>query len=218
MVLTDIEVGTKILFKFQYKERPYSMTVDVIGKDYQHIIIPAILEADNLLPPENISSTEIITTVQDGVFQFKTLTIEAALYQGMRVYLISSDEEVTRFNRRNAYRVFIGELVKVKVITENGVQKEYEGILKNISLTGMCVILKNDLEVGSTFSILYTFDGIPVHLLGTVVRKEKFKRYRAFSYGCSFKDRNTAVNRIVLLKQIRRNRERRKQVGKQEEK
>lgn len=210
MVLTDIEVESKILFKFKYKERPYSMAVDVIDKNYQNIIIPAILEGDNLLPPENLSSTEIITTVQDGVFQFQNLTIEAALYQGMRVYLISSDEEVTRFNRRNAYRVFIGELVKVKVTSPDGDQKEVEGILKNLSLTGMCVILKNELKLGSTFSIIYNFEGIPVHLLGTVVRKEQFKRYRAFSYGCSFKDRNTAVNRIVLLKQIRRNKEKQK--------
>ncbi|MHB8129238.1 MAG: PilZ domain-containing protein [Mobilitalea sp.] len=203
MRLIDIEIENKVIIKFKYKDRPFSMNVDIISKDYKHIVIPSILENNQVVDPSGLSEVEIIYTVKDGIFHFESIELETSMYQGMRVYLASSDNETARVNRREAYRVFIGELVKINVMDENGVKKDLEGVLKNISVLGMGLILKNELEIGTTMSIIYNYEGLNMHLLGKVVRKEKVKRYKAYQYGCLFKEPNNAINRVITLKQIK---------------
>lgn len=203
MKIIEIEIENKLLLKFKYKEKPYSMIVVLFAKSAQHIIIPSILENDRVVNPEELKEPEIIYTVKDGIFRFGQLKMESAFCQGIRVYSVSSDEDVIRANRREAYRMFIGELAKVTVTMENGKKRNVEGILKNISITGMSIVLKQEFDVGSSMSILYEFEGLNFFLQGTVVRKDKMNGYRAFSYGCRFKDTNNSLNRIIIQKQTR---------------
>ena len=206
MKLTDIETENKLLLKFKYKEKKYSMVVMLFAKKVGYIIIPSILENDQVVPPEELKEAEIIYTVKDGIFRFGQLKIESTYYKGVRVYNVSSDEEVSRANRRQAYRMFIGELTTVTVIMENGKSRSIEGILKNVSITGMSIVLKQEFDVGTTMRILYEFEGIPFLLQGTVIRKDKMNGYRAFSYGCIFKDPIHSINQVIIQKQIRNKR------------
>lgn len=203
MKITDIETENKLLLKFKYKEKNYSMIVRLFAKTAQYIVIPSILENDLLVNPEDLKDAEIIYTVKDGIFRFGLLKMESAFYKGIRVYNVSSDEDITRSNRRECYRLFIGELVTVTVLMENGKKRNVDGILKNISITGMGVILKQEFEIGTVLRILYTFDGLNFLLQGKVIRKDKMRGFRAFTYGCIFKDPNHTINRIIIQKQIR---------------
>lgn len=203
MKIIDIETENKLIIKFKYKDRPFSMIVEIIAKNNKYIIIPSILENNQVVDPNTLSEVEIIYTVKDGIFLFEATSLEISVYQGMRVYLVSSDEDINRQNRREAYRVFIGELVKINITTEDGKKKNIEGIVKNISVTGMGIISKHEFEIGTTMSVLYEFEGIYFHLLGEVIRKEKIHRYKAYSYGCMFKVPNNNINRVITQIQIR---------------
>lgn len=208
MKIIDIEIENKLIIKFNYKDRPFSMVVEIISKNNNYIIIPSILEKDLIVDPSTLSEVELIYTVKDGIFLFESTRFEISVYQGMRVYLVSSDEDINRINRREAYRVFIGELVKINVTTADGKKKNIEGILKNISVTGMGIISKHEFEIGSTISVIYGFEGIYFHLLGEVIRKDKINRYKAYSYGCLFKVPNNGINRVISQIQIRNKTER----------
>ncbi len=203
MKIIDIDTESKLILKFRYKEKPYSMALVLMAKSSKYIVVPAILEKNQLVDPASLTDKELIYTTKDGVFQFASTRMETAVFMGMRVYYVSSEEDVTKMNRRGAYRVFIGDLVKITIILENGKRKYVEGILKNLSVTGMGIILKQDFEIGSAMRIVYEFEGVSFLLSGQVVRKEKVARYRAFAYGCRFKDPNNSINRIIILKQLR---------------
>ncbi len=203
MKIIDIETENKLLLKFKYKELEYSMIVALIAKGSNFIIIPSILDNNQLIDPEALEEAEIIYTVKEGVFRFEKLTMEKASVLGMRVYHVHSEEDVTRVNRREAYRVFIGEVVIVTVRSTDGKERNVEGVLKNLSVTGMGILLKQDLELGTTMKILYDCDDIRFFLQGTVIRKDKVRGYRAFSYGCIFKEPDNRLNRIIIQKQIK---------------
>ena len=203
MKITDIETENKLLLKFRYKDKQYSMIVVLFSKSPQHITIPSILENNVVVNPEDLKDAEIIYTVKDGIFRFGALKIESSYFQGIRVYNVSSEEDVTRANRRQAYRMFIGELTTVTVVMENGKKRTIEGILKNVSITGMSIVLKQDFEIGTVMRILYEFEGLSFFLQGKVIRKDKMNGYRAFSYGCIFKDPNHSINRVIIQKQLR---------------
>lgn len=203
MKLVDIETENKLLLKFYYKEKNYSMIVTLAAKSSDYIIIPSILDNNQVVDPATLEGAELIYTVKEGVFRFEKLTMTKAFVLGMRVYQVSSEEDVTRINRREAYRVFIGEIVTVMVETADGKKRNVEGILKNISVTGMGIVLKQDFEMDTMMRILYDCDDIHFFLQGAVIRKEKVRGYRAFSYGCLFKEPDNRLNRIIIQKQIR---------------
>lgn len=203
MRLTDIDTENKLIFRFKYKDKPYSMMVSIITKSIQCLIIPAILDRNQVLDPNLITDAEIIYTVKDGVFIFNDIKLEVSSIMEKRVYLVFSEADITRLNRREAYRVFIGEILKVTVVTRNGRKRVYEGILKDMSTLGMGVILKNDIEIGCSINIAYQYEGLYIPLSGEIIRKEKMNRYRAYTYGCQFKEPNNSIFRVIVLKQVK---------------
>jgi uncharacterized phage protein gp47/JayE len=62
----------------------------------------------------------------------------------------------------------------------------------------MSIVLKQEFDIGTTMRILYNFEGLNFLLQGTVIRKDKMSGYRAFSYGCIFRDPNHGINRIII--------------------
>ena len=207
MKITDIDADSKLILKFKYNEKPYSMNVSIVAKNSEYIIIPAVLQNDLVIDPSTFVDFEIIFSTKEGIFQYQAMKLDANIYMGMRVYYISSDEDIQRSNRREAFRVFFGEIVNITVISENGRKKNIEGILKDLSVTGMGVIAKQELEIGAMLKIVYNYDGLYFLLQGKIIRKEKVFRYRAFSYGCEFKEPNNSINRIIILKQLRSKKE-----------
>ena len=203
MRLTDIDTEYKLILRFIYKDKPYSMMVSIITKSIQCLIIPAILDRNQVLDSNLITDAEIIYTVKDGVFIFKDIKLEVSTIMDKRVYLVFSEEDITRLNRREAYRVFIGEIVKITVITKNGRKRVYDGILKDLSILGMGIILKSDIEIGSSVNIAFQYEGLNLPLAGEVIRKEKMNRYRAYTYGCRFREPNSSIFRVIVLKQVK---------------
>ncbi len=203
MRLTDIDTDYKLIFRFKYKDKPYSMMVSIITKSIQCLIIPAILDRNQVLDPNLITDAEIIYTVKDGVFIFNDIKLEVSSIMEKRVYLVFSEADIPRLNRREAYRVFIGEIIKITVVTKNGRKRVYEGILKDLSILGMGVILKSDIDIGSSINIAFQYEGLYLPLAGEIIRKEKMNRYRAYTYGCRFKEPNNSIFRVIVLKQVK---------------
>ena len=203
MRLTDIDTENKLIFRFKYKDKPYSMIVSIITKSIQCLIIPAILDRNQVLDPNIITDAEIIYTVKDGVFIFRDMKLEVSSIMDKSVYLVFSEEDIPRLNRREAYRIFIGEILKISVTSKSGRKRVYEGILKDVSILGMGVILKNDIEIGSVISIAFQFEGLSIPLRGEIIRKEKMNRYRAYTYGCKFEEPNNSIFRVMVLKQVK---------------
>ncbi len=203
MKLTEIEADNKLIFRFKFKNKPYSMVVKVITKSEQCLMIPAILNRNQVLDPSGLTDVEIIFTVKDGVFIYKDVKLETSIIMEKNVYLVFSEEDVARLNRREAYRVFIGEILDITVLARNGQRNVYNGILKDMSTLGMGVILKNEIEIGSTLQVVYQYEGLNINLVGEVNRKERMNRYRAFIYGVKFREPNNNVFRVIILKQVK---------------
>jgi c-di-GMP-binding flagellar brake protein YcgR len=201
--ISDIEIGKKLILKFVYKELEFSMAVDIIQKEKDCIIITAILENGITLEPSLLTNISLMYIVKDGIFTFQSCNFQVMEYNKMRSYAVSCDEDVVKENRRDAYRVFIGEIVKIRITPTSGAKFGTEGILKNISANGMGIILKREIKVGSKMSILYNFEGLNIHLLGEVIRAQKVPGRNYFDYGCKFYNANSMVNRVIMVKQMR---------------
>lgn len=203
MTISEIVIESKLILKFIYKEIGFSMAVDIIKKENGFLVITAILENDIPVDPKNLSNVELVYIVKDGLYTFQACKLEPTECFSMRAYMITSDENVNKVNRREVYRVFIGEITKIKVISQQGVKTELEGILKDISIQGMGVIFNREIEIGYKISIIYNYEGLNIHLLGEVIRADKVPGRNYYAYGCKFFNPNSLVNRVIMLKQMK---------------
>jgi c-di-GMP-binding flagellar brake protein YcgR len=201
--VSDIEIGKKLILKFIYKDIEFNMVVDIIQKEKDYIIITAILENGITLEPSLLKNINVMYIVKDGIYTFNSCNLQVMEYNKMRSYAVTCDDDVVKENRREAYRVFIGEIVKIRITPVSGPKIGTEGIIKNISVNGMGIILKREFKVGSKISILYTFEGLSIHLLGEVIRARKVPGRNYFDYGCKFYNANSMVNRVIMVKQMR---------------
>ncbi|HHV10896.1 MAG TPA: PilZ domain-containing protein [Clostridiales bacterium] len=203
MKIFEIDTENKLIIKFNHNDRIYSFFVSLLARSSGYIVIPSILKNNEVVDPGLLKDAEIIYTVKDGVFRFPISKLQPETFKGLRVYYTYSEGDVALENRREAYRVFIGEIVTVLITNEDGRRKNVEGILKDLSVTGMGVISKMEFEEGTLMQIVFNFEGVNFFLSGRIVRKEKIRRFRAFSYGVKFDSPNYNIQRIIMVKQIR---------------
>jgi c-di-GMP-binding flagellar brake protein YcgR len=203
MKIFEIDTENKLIIKFNHSDKDYSLFVSLLARSSQYIVIPSILKNNQVVDPAQLKNAEIIYTVKEGVFRFPISKLQPEVFKGMRVYHTYSENDVVVENRRDAYRVFIGEIVTAAITYQNGKKKNVEGILKDLSVTGMGVISKVEFELGTMMQIIFNFEGVNFLLVGEIIRKEKIQRFRAFSYGVKFTNPNYGINRILMIKQIR---------------
>ncbi len=203
MKIFEIDTENKLIIKFNHNDKNYSFFVSLLAKSSGYIVIPSILKNNEVVDPSLLKDAEIIYTVKEGVFRFPISKLQPEIFKGLRVYYTYSEKDTAIENRRESYRVFIGEIVTVLITNEDGRRKNVEGILKDLSITGMGVISKMEFEEGSLMQILFNFEGVNFLLSGKIVRKEKIRRFRAFSYGIQFTNPNYGIQRIIMVKQVR---------------
>jgi c-di-GMP-binding flagellar brake protein YcgR len=149
---------------------------------------------------------EMIVAREDEVPYFwKTVTISKETFQGEVYHCIRSKMEGVRLNRRNSFRVFIGETGTVVKIPG---EKSFQVLIKDISAGGFAFSVRDDEEHeykrGDQVHIFFEDREARFNLdvTGRVVRVvDDGKRT---TYGCSFTRNYPQVDRYCAQKQLKK--------------
>ncbi len=134
---------------------------------------------------------------------WKEIDIKEEVYKKKVFYTMDSDTKGKYFNRRGAYRQYVGAPVFAKV---GGKKTDIQVILKDVSSTGFSFIYREDIgEPNSTLVLmnyLYRDDNamFDLTLSGKVVRKQQTEDGR-WLYGCVLVKKNELISKFVNYKQ-----------------
>jgi c-di-GMP-binding flagellar brake protein YcgR len=199
-----IPEGTEVELNFIYKEEARSMIVEKRDASPRVIYIPAILDKYVPIPESEMEDVEIVYKANDGITVFKPVKLELRKYNENYIYIVTCDSNVERQNRREAFRVFIGESITLNVSTKDGKEQKCPGVLKDISVGGMGIISGNNLEDADTISIVYeVWEGYQVLLTGQVVSSVELDGRRGYLYGCKFNERSEVISKFTVKRQIK---------------
>lgn len=202
-----MKVGKSIeifVYRAGYKYRLVSKLEDVNEDNFS---ITLIANRTRVFHFQDTDKIEIIYRMNNQLWKWKNLKADVAILDGSRVHqFTSTDTEGEKFNRRNAFRVFIGEDVTLtyyimKLVEKNDNLDEedsvsgeiaYEkkhclGFVKDLSENGVGIFSNNVFNLGD--EIEFTLD-TPFGMLRSkadVVRitKETHGIYLNY-YGCIF--------------------------------
>ncbi|MDF2589449.1 MAG: PilZ domain [Anaerocolumna sp.] len=204
MKLYELPDKAKLELKFKFQDNEYSMNVILQMKMENLICIQAIKCNGEPLDKVNLSEATLTYKSKDGIYIFSNLTFKLVTYQGIYMYALSSNFEASRLNRRQDYRVFVSEPIVVKLIKENGKSLEVTGLLKDISLSGMGIILtfKTENTIASEIRLNIS-ENKSVKLVGEIINTTELQNGKGFLYGCMFDGKKEILSRYILKQQIK---------------
>lgn len=204
MKLMELPDKTKFELLFNYKNKDYSMEVELQMKIVNTIFIQAVCCNGEPIDKMEINNPVLIYKTETGLYMFKGASFKLVIFKGSNMYAVTSQYEAEKINRREAYRVYINEPVSLKITKSNRKVIELSGMLKDISLTGMGIILPYKGEDIRTIEIMLDLArNTNIDLLGEVVRIRELPYNKGYLYGCRFQTQKEALSRYIVNRQVR---------------
>ena len=204
MRLEFIENNEEIELEFNYVDKQYNIKVNVHDKvSLRNVIIPAILDAGVPIHPNELKDLKIYYKTDHGIYEYNELEILPSKLGDKHIYCVKSDIDAERINRREAYRLFVGDSVEVRYKDKGNVERTFGGILRDVSIVGMCIVTTLELEMGSILETYFTAgNGFKVNLKGAIVRIQNIPNKRSKIYGVKFDTRTELLSKVIMKRQI----------------
>ena len=104
------------------------------------------------------------------------------------------------YNRRDAFRQYIGEDMPVYVNTTSG-PTALSVLVKDISETGVGFITKEEIDIDRTIRLKLKDGNNIISLSGVIVRKDLLEHLGSFLYGCKFNEKNHKLAKFIAKRQ-----------------
>lgn len=134
------------------------------------------------------------------LYIWENVDIKLVKYDGAIYHKAELSGDGKPYNRRNSYRLYLGEEMTLSINTATG-PSAVDVLVKDISETGVGFITKEDLDIGRTFRMRIKDNRLLVNLSGVIVRKENLEHLHSTLYGCKFNEKNQLLGRFIAKKQ-----------------
>lgn len=132
------------------------------------------------------------------VFCWKNVSIKAVKYQNKIYHCATLTTKAEIWNRRNAFRIYIGETMTLTSFGENG-PTTHEVFVKDISETGMAFITSEPFFVNHTVRLkLKIFSGQYIHLGAQIVRTQPTDKENETLYGCRLVEKSPLLSKYLM--------------------
>ena len=200
MQIDEISKGGKIELEIKVKAKSMFFQSTILLTKNNSILISPIKINEQTLGFSDKYIVNLIYKMEDKLYLWENVKVTLVKYNDAIFHRIELDGEGTSYNRRSAYRIYIGENMSLHVNTATG-PTSLTVLIKDISETGVAFITKEEFKIGSPILLKLTHEGKEFHLSGHIVRKEVLEHIKSQLYGCQFKQHNPMLSKYIAKKQ-----------------
>jgi len=177
-----------------------SFNSEILFLHNDSIFINPIIVNERTIGINDKCRINLIVKIEGKVFLWENVEIKLVRYDGNIYHRISIQGEGKPYNRREAYRMYIGEDMPVYINTATGPYL-INVLVKDISETGVGFITNEDLDIDRMIRLkIKDFNNI-IALTGVIVRKEYLPHLDSYLYGCKFNEKNDKLGKFIARKQ-----------------
>lgn len=204
MYANELISGTPIELSIHLGAETINLFSSIVEPVQENILVEKLEYNGKLLGIPNNCSVDMlyIDPESSRPYIWKNISLKAVRYK-KGVYHCVSDliGEGMPTNRRDAFRLFIGEEMTLVVRNANGPQG-YTVRVKDISETGMCFISSEDFPVKKLVRLNFQDNNFSMPLAGHIVRKIPHPELPSSTiYGCRFPESNPLLGKYITKKQ-----------------
>ncbi|MBO4678286.1 MAG: PilZ domain-containing protein [Lachnospiraceae bacterium] len=206
MRLSEIAADSIINVLVSKEESSISLTSTMAFYDEDLLFVNPFMYEDNIVSFDVPDLTVEMMVVRENEvpYYWKRVHVGVMKVDGKLYHAISSRHTGVRLNRRNSFRVFVGE--EGSAFQARGGEK-LPVLIKDISATGIGFIVhgmdEDYFSPGDHVHINYIDkeERFGIDVVGRVVRR--FETEKGILYGCSFSNVYPQINKYVNEKQIK---------------
>jgi len=211
MEIADLQIGQDIILEAKSEANELQFSTTIVGIDEaKRVVYAAPIEKNGkVLAFDSAVVNAIFTVENDKPRIFRGVTI--AFYRTADhklMYRIRLKGQGMPFNRRNAYRCFVGSKVFVQIGTNRSTMP---AVLKDISSSGFAlVVMKEEIKdhnlgIGATCHTVLTdvidqFNKININLHGAITRISELEDGRVI-YGCALMMQSYEIDKYIRIKE-----------------
>ncbi|MSS63446.1 PilZ domain-containing protein [Velocimicrobium porci] len=200
MKRNELEKNHKFELLITYNNQTLSYESKIFDFYNEWILIPVITVDKKIVGFSENCNVDFIYADDSQLYRWQNISLKPVRMGKKVLHKIEMGEEGTLYNRRKAFRLFIGEQMKLRYSTEDG-RITTQVLVKDVSETGFGFFSKEDLSLKKLVSIHLIDNSMILDLSGTIVRKQKLEDRDSFYYGCQLTHRNDILNKYIVKKQ-----------------
>jgi len=200
LLIDEIPVGASIEIEVRFCGRSMSFNSEVQFKRENSIFINPITVNERTVGFNDKCRINLIVKANGKVFLWENVEVRLIRYDGNIYHRITLQGDGKPYNRREAYRMYIGEDMPIYINTPEG-PNLINVLVKDISETGVGFITKEELDVERIIRLrLKDFNNV-IYITGSIVRKEYLPHLDSYLYGCKFTEKNNHLGKFIARKQ-----------------
>lgn len=201
MTFTEAQAGDNLIIQIVFGKRTMDLPSKVVGVKKNNLIVDIIYLNQKML---NLASNNIrmnLMLIREGKVPivWKNVTCKIVKENEQSFYQITSYSEGYENNRREAFRLFIGN----DGVAQVGINKKaLEVIVRDVSENGFSFVTSTDVKmaVGEPVRLVFMDLDITFSLMGIVVRKVNVNE-KEILYGCKLSVKNNKLLKYINDKQ-----------------
>lgn len=201
MQIKDLPVGAEIELEVKYNGQCINFNSQVVDVIDNSVLINPIIVDDKTLGFTDSNQVNFIYIFEDKVYVWNHIDVILVNYNGHMYHKAELLGDGVPYNRRNSYRMYIGEDMPLHINTSRG-SSIINVLVKDVSETGVAFITEEDLSIGRVFRLKLKDNNRLINLSGVIVRREYLEHLGSFLYGCKFNEYNAVLGGYIARKQI----------------
>jgi hypothetical protein len=200
MNLDDMAKGVsiEIIVRCNGKTMNFDSEIALVKDNY--VLISGIKVNNQTVGFSDSCTINFLSKLDNKLFLWENVKVQLVKYDDSIYHKIILHGDGKPFNRREAYRMYLGEDMSIYVNSSTG-PAALSVLVKDISETGVCFISKDELDVSRTFRLRLKDNDTIISLSGIIVRKQELKHIESNLYGCKFNEKNNMLMKFIAKKQ-----------------
>lgn len=200
MEATQIQKGDKVELEVKYQNQTFQFPSEVEFIIDNSILITKIVKEDQTIGFTGPSVINFISHHENKLYIWENVPVKLVRYDGVIYHKVDLNGPGKGYNRRQSFRVYIGDRMNVMVNTAKGAAA-YDVLVKDISETGFGVISNQEFDVNRTIRLNLKDGDNTIPLRGVIVRKEFIEHLNANVYGCRLTQREKRLSSYLMKRQ-----------------
>lgn len=200
MNLSDMSKGASVELVVKCNGKTMNFTSEIALVKDNYILIAGIKVNNQTVGFSDKCSIDFLYKIDGRVFIWEKVIVKLVKYDDDIFNKIDLLGDGKPYNRREAYRMYLGEDMAIYVNAPTG-PTALSVLVKDISESGVCFITKDDLDINRTFRLRLKDNDTIISLSGVIIRKEALPHLSANLYGCKFSEKNSMLVKFIAKRQ-----------------
>lgn len=205
LLIQELAKGQKIELDVRFESQTINFQSEIILARTNDILISKLTVNEQTIGFSEKCQINFLCNIEEKLFQWENVTVKLVKYDGVVYHKIDLEGEGKPFNRRESYRLYIGEDMQLLVNKPTG-PTSISVLIKDISENGVGFVTAVDIDLERTVRLKLKDSNFTLSLPGIVVRKEFKDNINCYMYGCRFSEKNQTLGKYIMKKQAERQR------------